>query len=190
MKTVGLLFLSFVLTLAGFEPALACWCARKTLYTEQEFTAAVAEAYRFSSAVFSGEVIEKNRTQIKLKVAKVWKGAVAEEVMLSSEYYVKKNGETFIEVCAYSSFEIGKSYLIYAGLFENQLQVHECSRTQFLNRAARDIKRLDKLGAHHHLDSSVGYFIQWRNPTMACSGPALSMSLMQGLKLAAVRARR
>ncbi len=156
MKTVGLLLLSFILILVGFEPAAAGWCARKTSYNEEESKAAGAEAFRVSSAVFSGEVTEKNQTQVTFKVAKVWKGTVAVQLMVSSEYYVKEKGESFITSCA-SSFEIGKSYLVYSDLFENQLQVHECSRTQLSNQAEHDLKILGKLSAQGDAQPLFGF---------------------------------
>ena len=93
--------------------------------------------------------------------------------MSSDFYYMTEKGETSIVICAYSSFEIGKNYLVYADLFENQLQVHECSRTQVLNKAERDVKELEELGApvnaQPRLISGVDISMQWRNPTKPCS---------------------
>ena len=177
MKIATLFFLSFVLILVGFEPAIGCWCARKTLYTKDEFRGAVAKEFRLSSAVFSGEVTNKNQTQIKFKIAKVWKGSIVDEVMLSSEYYVQEKGETLLVNCAYSHFEIGKSYLVYADHFESRLQVNECSRTQLLNKAPQDIKELDKLRAVGHAQARPLDFDQTRHfPSMAKPNKALQLT--------------
>ena len=149
MKNTVLIFLSLALTLVCFDNAIACWCRNdpEETNTPEKLKKVVVKELRNSDAVFSGEVIEIGKSDIKFKVKKVWKGDVAEtEITISRWYYTKIKNETYIE-CSFQSFEVDKSYLLYADLFENRLQVYDCSRSRFFDKAESDLKVLDSLKA-------------------------------------------
>jgi hypothetical protein len=170
MKNAVLAFLSLIIIFICFSDVMACWCRKdpEETNTPPKLRTVVFKEFHDSSAVFSGEIVEWNKDKIKVKVNKIWKGVAAGEVTLSYWYYVKEKGETYIDVCPYESFRVGKSYLIYAGIFENVLQVYGCSRTQPLNESERDIKVLDDLKQSEDGESpsnKVGLSFLWRNPT-------------------------
>jgi hypothetical protein len=165
--------------LLAHKSAEACWCRKdpEETNTPQKFKAAVLKEFHNSSAVFSGEVVELSKDKIKVKVNKILKGIAAEEVTLSYWYYVKEKGKTYIDVCPYD-FKIGKSYLVYADIFESVLQVYGCSRTQPLNEAERDIRVLDDLKQSEENQSpskKVGFSYLWRNLTTHSTGLAISL---------------
>lgn len=170
MKNTVLAFLSLIIILICFGDVMACWCRvdPEEINTSPKLEAAVLKEFHDSSAVFSGEILEWSKGKIKFKVNKIWKGEAAEEITLSYLYYVKEKGETYVDGCSYEYFKVGKSYLVYADIFENVLQVYGCSRTQPLNKAERDIKILDNLkqsGESQSPSKQVGIRYLWRNLT-------------------------
>ena len=147
MKNTILIFFSLFSILAWNNNASACWCQRITYYTEDEFRNAVVKEVRNSDAVFSGEVVgfDREKYEVKFRVAKVWKGDVAKaDITLSYWYYTIIKDEVFIE-CSFQSFKVGKSYLLYADLFKKQFQVNDCSRSRFYDEAERDLNVLESL---------------------------------------------
>ena len=150
MKNKVLIFLSLILTLVCFDNAMACWCRNDPEETNkpEKLKKVVVQKLRNRDAVFSGEVIEIGKSKIKFKVTKVWKGDVAEtEITISRWFYTKIKNKTYIE-CSFQSFEVGKSYLLYADLFDNRLQVEDCSRSRFFDKAESDLKVLNSLKAN------------------------------------------
>jgi hypothetical protein len=180
MKNTVLAFLSLIIIFICFDDAMACWCRKdpEETNTPQKLKAAVLKEFRDSSAVFSGEIVEWSKGKIKFKVNKIWKGEAAEEITLSYLYYVKEKGETYVDGCSYEYFKVGKSYLVYADIFENVLQVYGCSRTQSLNEAERDIKMLDDLKQSEESQSpskTVGFSYLWRNLTTHSTGARIAL---------------
>lgn len=139
---VFILFLIF----SSYTNAHACWCRKdpSETNTPQKLRKVVLNELRRSDAVFSAQVTEITDKDIKLKVTKVWKGEIAEEEIAISRWYyvVGKQDKVFIE-CSFQRFAVGKSYLFYAKLFEEKLQVLDCSRSRFLNEAGTDVAILD-----------------------------------------------
>ena len=174
MKNAVLAFLSLILIFTCFEDVIACWCTKdpEETNTPQKLSAVVLKEFRKSSAVFTGEIVEWSKGKIRFKVNRIWKGDAAEEITLSYLYYVKENGETYVDGCSYGSFKVGKSYLIYADVFEDVLQVYGCSRTQPLNEAERDMKILDDLKQSEDSQPpspKAGFSYLCRNLTKPCS---------------------
>ena len=133
--------------LVCFDSANACWCRNdpEETNTPEKLKIAVLKELHNSNAVFSGEVVEIGKSEIKFRVTKVWKGDISEtDITISRWYYTKEKDQTYVE-CSFQSFQVGKRYLLYTDLFENQLQVYDCSRSSFLDKADRDLKVLESL---------------------------------------------
>lgn len=114
--------------------ASACSCMKLT----------PEEGLSSSHAVFSGEVtnIDKNEAtrfgglEVTLRVRKVWKGALGEEVQVHTA------GSS--AACGYP-FEVGKTYLVYALHDEaDPMRVSLCSRTALLEDAGEDLTFLGR----------------------------------------------
>jgi hypothetical protein len=102
------------------------------------------EGVSASYAVFTGTVtkIEKNEETkfggltVRLRVSKIWKGEVGEEVKV----HTAASGAA----CGYS-FAEGETYLVYASRDEaDPLRVSLCSRTALEKSADEDLKFLGK----------------------------------------------
>lgn len=142
MKSILLIVLAPILILLSVDSVSACWCRREVVDTEKKFRAAVAEAVKESNAVFVGEVIEQNRSQLRVKVEKVWKGKVGEHVILITHDW--QDGDVgSIDSCAYS-FTVGRKYLIYVDKVKGELVTSKCSRTVPINEAQQDLNELDR----------------------------------------------
>ena len=128
--------------LLSVDSVSACWCRREVVDTETKFRAAVSKAVKQSNAVFVGEIIEQNRSQLRVKVERVWKGKVGEQLILITHDW--QDGDLgSIDSCAYS-FVVGRKYLIYADKVEGELVASKCSRTLPANEAHKDIDELDR----------------------------------------------
>ena len=117
--------------------AFACSCIEIPEPYEQKVKSKLNDA----KAVFSGKVIEINdkpqsfEVFVKIKVERLWKGNVSKEVIITTE----NNSGVF---CGYS-FEVGKSYLIYArGSDESNLTTGLCLGNLQLQKAAEELKIL------------------------------------------------
>lgn len=139
LPLVGLLFL-----LLCSESASACWCRREALDTEKKFKAAVAKELRQSAVVFAGEAVERNRSGLRFRVERVWKGEAADEIVFRHEGESFDGREYFIDSCALL-FEVGKKYLVYAYRQGNELFVSKCSRTELFESAQKDVSELNRL---------------------------------------------
>ena len=143
MRNIVLSVLSVVFVFSSAEGVSACWCRREALDTEERFRAAVAKEFRIAGAVFIGEVIEQKRSRIKIKVERVWKGEIADEVILITHSW--DDGDVgSIDSCAYP-FAVGGKYLIYARKSGGELGASKCSRTQLSDKAGRDVSELERL---------------------------------------------
>ena len=91
-----------------------------------------------SAAVFSGELVSidgESPVILTFKVSRVWKGAVAETLVLTTSSLGEGD-------CGYP-FEAERAYLVYADAGHDLLEVYLCSGTQPLEYAQR---HLDILG--------------------------------------------
>lgn len=139
MKKITFLTLIFVaLFVFPQMKALACTCVQignETL--EQEIKAQLKN----DKAVFVGKVIEINdRSEqgnrlVKFQVEQFWKGGLSEEITIASD----KSRSS----CAYP-FEKGKSYLIFAVTYNNNLFTGLCMSNREISKAAEELKILGK----------------------------------------------
>jgi hypothetical protein len=141
MKSI---LLAPILVLLSVESVSACWCQREVVDTEAKFRVAVSEAVKQSNAVFVGEIIEQNRSQLRVKVEKVWKGEVGDQIILVTRDW-QDGDRGSIDSCAYP-FKVGTKYLIYADTVKGELVTSKCSRTHPVNEAERDLNELDRAG--------------------------------------------
>jgi hypothetical protein len=135
------IYISLTLTLfllASAEKSYACSCLRSLEPVKKQ----VRQAFKDSTAIFAGEVLEisedsadENSLLVKIKVAKSWKGELSSEVTITTA----KNSA----MCGYS-FEVGKKYLVYANGLKDSLMVSNCSRTTNMSNKG-DVKYLAKL---------------------------------------------
>lgn len=137
-KYIYIWFALAIFLFISVEKSFACSC----VVMPEPLKKQIENAYSGADAVFSGEVVEikdsptdKYRFIVKFKVAKYWKGAVAQEIMITTE----KDGV----MCGFN-FETGKTYLVYAFGKKDQLSSNNCSRTSVFSQN-NDIKYLDKL---------------------------------------------
>ncbi|MGI8884737.1 MAG: hypothetical protein ACR2IA_10900 [Pyrinomonadaceae bacterium] len=91
-------------------------------------------------AIFSGEIVEINKIphtrdiSIKVKVEKIWKGVLFEELNVTTPESPGSCGVTF---------EIGKSYLIFSSLSdEGNLTTGLCLKNKELEKAENELKIL------------------------------------------------
>jgi hypothetical protein len=108
-----------------------------------------------SSAVFTGKVIGRNyfeddasgigvagqRLVIRLKVERIWKGEVGEEVLMYTSEVREPNG-LFSMVAEDFDFEDGKRYLVYAGGPKERLRTSACTRSREFEKAGDDLMEL------------------------------------------------
>ena len=133
MRWLVVLFVGLA-SLAHTTEARACSCMKLT----------PSEGFTSSFAVFTGEVIDidKNQTtrfgglEVTLRVKKVWKGELDEEVEVHTA------GST--AACGYP-FAEGTTYLVYAVRDEaDPMRVSLCSRTAPVDDAKEDLDFLGK----------------------------------------------
>jgi len=126
-----------LLALAQAE-TLACTCFAP--FPKFSLRARVMKARNEAQAVFTGKVLEITEDPetlsvvVKLRVGRVFKGSLPEEISIVTAW---SDG-----ICGYR-FEIGESYLVYAnGPNESSLGTSICQRTAKLSNAANDLKVL------------------------------------------------
>lgn len=145
------ILLTFIFTLGillslGGANVYACWCRKEPANLEEDFRNAVAREVASSDFVFSGTLVEANKNHLIFEVENSWKGDLKNKVTF---FYLPKNvagddnREYFIDSCAYV-FEAGKSYLVYAKVTLDGLVESKCSRTNFLDKASRDVDELNR----------------------------------------------
>ena len=83
MKLLGLAILNFSLPLAA-HPA-ECVCVKEPHPSAEKIKIERRRAYGEAAAVFVGKVIALDAYTIKLKLAKQWKGAALDEVVISTK---------------------------------------------------------------------------------------------------------
>lgn len=118
--------------------SLACTCFAP--FPKITLRARVLRARSEARAVFTGQVLEITEVPetfsvvVKLRVGRVLKGSVPEELSIVTAI---SDG-----ICGFR-FEIGESYLVYAhGSDERSLGTSICQRTARLSNATNDLKIL------------------------------------------------
>ncbi len=137
---VSISFCAVILVLFACN-IFACTCSLP--FGNNSFKKEIKEAYKNSSAVFSGEVIEVIKkpevysVEVKFKVNKSWKGDLDNIVTISSGL---GSGD-----CGYK-FQVGKIYLVYAYGGTDFLGTNICTRTSFveLNKDITYLSRINK----------------------------------------------
>ena len=92
--------------------------------------------------MFVGEIMEQTRSRLRVKVEKVWKGDVGDQIILITHNWNDGDAGS-LDSCAYP-FEVGTKYLIYADKVRDELVASKCSRTRPANEAERDLNELDR----------------------------------------------
>ena len=128
MKTLVLILLtSFTYLPLSYRasPTMRCWIEPKS----------VKVALKQSAAVFSGEVLEirngGNYPEVRLRVARSWKGVEGEEVSLLTDSTTES-----------PHYRIGQKYLVFADKRDGKLFTGNCSRTKKLEYAQGDLQQL------------------------------------------------
>lgn len=147
LKILMLVFISAVFFSLGITNANACWCRNDSeeTNTEENFRNTMERLVISSDFVFSGTLVEENDEQLIFEADDVWKGDINDKITFYFPHNVTGNQETkyFIDSCAYT-FELGKSYLVYANAELEGLRVNKCGRTNFLDKAQRDVDELKR----------------------------------------------
>ena len=130
-------FTFFSVLNAGNVSACSCIFLPET----ESLDSIVQRAYKDSSAVFVGEVVEIVQkpdvffVQVKFVVEQKWNDGIKKTVTITTG---KGGGD-----CGYP-FEIGKKYLVYASNSKNTLQTNICTKTA-LAENNKDIAVLNKI---------------------------------------------
>lgn len=143
---LNLLFATMIL-FAAESVALACVCflhPGKSM-TNEEVKKTVKEDFDKSLAVFTGEVIEIDKFKVKFKVENAWKGAVGDEIVMSTGTRDLGNGMTTDSSCDFH-FQKGKKYLV-AGFGKNyeEIQGFDCTITNLIKNSALQIEFLNEI---------------------------------------------
>jgi len=143
-------FLFTILALFLFnQAAMACRCPVILTGSVQLKFVSVQTEYETSLAVFTGEVIEADILTVKFKTEKVWKGAVGEEITMSTG--AKDSGNGLIQLpssCDYG-FQKNKKYLVFGrGNNYEEMKAVKCGGTDFLEKSASEVESLDKIIMH------------------------------------------
>jgi hypothetical protein len=151
----NLLFMTVVL-FAAVSSATACDCFLSVNgLTDEKAKTLVKKQFDQSLAVFTGEVIEINTFKVKFKVEKVWKGAIGDEIVMSTGTKDLGDGKTRHSSCDFN-FEKGKKYIVFGvGKDYEEMQAFECSLTNLIERGAQQVERLDGITPHEKKNLEV-----------------------------------
>jgi hypothetical protein len=138
-KIIYITLALIVFTFAAAGTSLACSCVA----TREPVKTQVSNAYKDSTAIFSGKVTSIEQTAdgntyvIKFAVKDTWKGTAGAEITVRTA--------TQSSMCGYR-FEIGKEYLVYSYGTVEALGVANCSRTAWMpgNTDAKYLAKLKK----------------------------------------------
>lgn len=136
MRRITFISLALLFLMSAAENSFACSCAPSI----GPVKAQVKEAFKKSTAIFSGEVISiaptsEHQVTVTMRVGKSWKGKLAKEITITTA--------ANSAMCGYG-FEAGKTYLVYAFGANDSLMTTICSRTK-LSSNTQDITHLNKL---------------------------------------------
>ncbi len=170
-RILSVLFL-LAFSLLNAESALACVCGGEPRpLSDEEVRAAIAKEFEQSVAVFSGQIVELDRFKVKFKVAKMWKGDAAGEIVMSTGAVKIDETHSRSSSCDYR-LKLGEKYLVYARKFEAGLVAYKCTRTNLLVNAERDITELDNLNPDAYQPETSNVFLLRRNLTSHSSAIA------------------
>jgi len=133
----SILIFAFV-SIVNASEVFACSCVPTG---DASLKTQVTEAYKKSSNVFSGEVIEITKgadafsAKVKFKIDKSWKQKLSGELTIITA--------TDSALCGYF-FEVGKKYVVYAQGENSNLRTDICTRTALL-KSSKDIAVLNKI---------------------------------------------
>lgn len=104
-------------------------------------TRSIEAEYEWAAAAFTGKVQDISPTEsggfnVRFRVLTVWKGTIAEEVVVYTGHGGGDGG---------FPFEADSEYLVYASAYEGRLSTNICSRTALLAQAGEDIARLEMI---------------------------------------------
>ena len=169
MKKIVFVMLVATFSLLSSETALACVCGGDPRpLSDEEIRAGIAKEYDQSVVVFSGEVVELDTYNVKFKIAKLWKGDPADEILMSTGTVKIDEMHARSSSCDYR-FKLGEKYLVYARTFEAGLVAYKCTGTKILKNAERDMMELDNLNPIAYQPQAPHALLQRRNLTKPCS---------------------
>jgi hypothetical protein len=145
MKKLTITCLLILFTAAADE-ARACICTLEPYPTPEQIRVNRIKDFDQATAVFSGEVVMLDLYTVKLKVKKVWKGPLTEEITMLTGAKDNADGTYSISSCDFRYVK-QESYLIYAYGPLNGLKADVCSRSMSTKHAAseREEKALDEI---------------------------------------------
>ncbi len=155
MKSKGLAIIFCAFALFYNAPdVFACDCSLpEKIKDETAFREMVVNKYNKAVAVFSGEITDNDKFNIKFKIEKNWKGATGASYAMSTGLRPSGSGTFKSSSCDYS-FNDGDKYLVFA--FKTQygdVQTYYCSLTQPLGKAERTEKTLDEFIKEQKMNS-------------------------------------
>jgi hypothetical protein len=147
--------------LSAYVSALACVCRQQTLVTDEDFRKAVSDELNNATIVFEGRFIgmenvpitarinSKDDVKAEAEVLKFavdywWKGNSLNEVVLYTSIIKYPDGGVRRSTCDYG-FGIGMKYLVYAFGSIDTLETNQCTRTNTIENAQKDLKVLRTL---------------------------------------------
>ncbi len=138
-KLVFSIFIFAFITVASASEIFACTCLR--IDDNKSLKKLVDEAFKESTAVFSGEVLEVTKepeafsVKVRFKVENSWKEKLSKGVTITTG--------SDSALCGYN-FEVRKKYLVYTFGKRNGLKTNICTRTSALD-SNKDIAVLKKI---------------------------------------------
>jgi hypothetical protein len=135
MITDALALVALCTLLLSSTPALACSCVPQSVAQAKQDAVAIFEG-RVTTIVddpeSAADVVPEQ--SVTLSVVRSWRALENQETVTLR---TAKSGAT----CGYM-FELGQSYLVYAGGESGKLDVHSCSRTRPMKEASEDLAAL------------------------------------------------
>ncbi len=172
MKKLVLTLFLLAFSVLSSGKAFACVCSSATRpLSDKEIRAAITKEFDRSVAVFSGEVVEIDAYHVKFKIAKLWKGDPADEVIMSTGTVKIDENYSRSSSCDYR-FKLNEKYLVYARKSEAGLVAYKCTGTNLLINVERDIRELDDLNPNAYQPPAPNAFLLRRNLTTDSSQPA------------------
>ena len=130
MKT--LVWLAVILLSAVVcEAAEVCRCGDPANQTPRQKREAWLSVVDKTTAIFTGEVLGTEDGKATLKVDRIWKGELVDEVVLKISVAEGDSGDT---TCDFP-YNLGDKYLIYAWSQNEELVTHLCSRSANIKHA-------------------------------------------------------
>ena len=141
-----LIFTCAVFFSLGSTNANACWCRKVTADTDtEEHFRNTVERLVIIPICFFGKTSRGKHGQLTFEAENVWKGDFKGRITFASPHNVSKDGKqgVFLRFLRFR-FELGKNYLVYADATLAGLWVGKCGRTNFIDKAQRDIDELNR----------------------------------------------